>query len=206
VELTNYGRFDLVRFLFPGSIFRKSVVDEIVRQIRGIRSLTGDARCSVVAHSFGTFIIASILRDHTDIEFQRIIFCGSVVRHWFRFEDYRSRFETPVVNEVGTKDVWPVLAATVTTGYGSAGTYGFRRPRVRDRWHNGKTHSAFLEPKFCLDFWVPFLRDGTIVEGDGEPESPPWWLQVVAVLQPRYLVALAVLAAVWWWVRPFRPL
>ena len=91
-----------------------------------------------------------------------------------------------LINEVGTKDVWPVLAETVTTGYGSAGTYGFRRKGVRDRWHNGKTHSAFLTPEFCDKYWAPFLRDGTIIEDDARAEPPPWWLQIVRVIQPRF--------------------
>jgi hypothetical protein len=205
VALTNYGRFDLFRFLCPGQFFRRRVVEEIARQLRHATRDAG-GKCSVVAHSFGTFIIACILRDHTDIEFSRIIFCGSVVRHWFRFEDYRGRFEAPVINEVGTKDVLPVLAATTTTGYGSAGTFGFRRPGgVRDRWHNGVDHSAFLKPKFCRDFWVPYLRDGTIVEGDVEPQSPPWWIQIVAVAQPRWLVVMAGAAGLWWRFSPLLP-
>jgi hypothetical protein len=88
------------------------------------------------------------------------------------FEDYCARFEDPVMNEVGTGDVWPVLAATVTTGYGPAGTYGFRCPYVVVRWHNGETHSAFLDPKFCRNFWVPYLRDGTIVAAATAEDVP----------------------------------
>ena len=44
-----------------------------------------DADCSIIAHSFGTFVVARILRDNTDLELDRIIFCGSVVSHKFRF-------------------------------------------------------------------------------------------------------------------------
>jgi hypothetical protein len=91
-----------------------------------------------------------------------------------------------------------VLAATVTTGYGSAGTYGFRRPGVRDRWHNGNDHSAFLNRDFCARFWVPFLRDGEIVEDDEEAESPPWWLRIVTTVQPRYVIAIIAVLFVGW--------
>ena len=95
VELTNYGRLDLLRFLCPGRFFRRQVVDDVHGQIRHTIRLAGGAKCSVIAHSFGTFILASILRDHTDLEFRRIIFCGSVVRHRFRFEEYSAGSTSP---------------------------------------------------------------------------------------------------------------
>jgi internalin A len=200
VQPTNYGRFDLVRFLCPWQFFRRKVVEEITKQIRQTIRLAEGAKCSIIAHSFGTFIVASILQRHTDLQFRRIIFCGSVVRYKFRFEEFSSRFEQPLVNEVGTRDVWPVLAETVTSGYGSAGTFGFRRPSVRDRWHNGKTHSAFLKRDFCVRYWVPYLRDGRIVEDDEEAEHPPWWLRIVTTVQPRYLVAMIAVVLVGWFV------
>lgn len=118
-----------------------------------------DADCSIIAHSFGTFVVARILRDNTDLELNRIIFCGSVVSHKFRFEDYRHRFNPDLINEVGTRDYWPVIAKVVTFGYGWAGTYGFRRPAVRDRWHNGKAHSDFLKSRI-----LPNILDTLLVE------------------------------------------
>jgi len=181
VEPTNYGRFNLLRFLCPGTFFRWPIVKDITQQVRDIAARS-PAPCSIIAHSFGTFLVAGILQTAPELTFCRIIFCGSVVRHRFRVSDYDHRFEGELINEVGTKDIWPVLAETSTTGYGSAGTYGFRRSGVRDRWHNGKTHSAFLTPDFCEIYWVPYLRDGAIIEDAPEAQPPPlggysclWW-------------------------------
>ncbi len=200
VQPTNYGNFDLLRFLCPGQFFRRRVADDITRQIRQTIRMAEGAKCSIIAHSFGTFIVASMLRHHADLEFRRIILCGSIVRYKFPFEEYSSRFEQPLINEVGTRDIWPVLAETVTTGYGSAGTYGFRRPAVRDRWHNGKTHSAFLKREFCVRYWVPYLRDGVVVEDDEEVESPPWWLQIVTAVQPRYVIGIIAVGSLGWFL------
>ncbi len=200
VQPTNYGYFDVVRFLFPWQLFAGAIVEEITRQIRHTLSMNKGADCSIIAHSFGTFVVARILRDHTDLEFNSIIFCGSVVPHKFRFEDYRGRFKAPLVNEVGTRDFWPVIAEVVTFGYGSAGTYGFRRPAVHDRWHNGKAHGDFLNQKFCMKYWVPFLRNGEIVEDSDVAERPPWWLWAVSTFQIRYLVLIAVGVFVWRWL------
>ncbi|MBV8095653.1 MAG: hypothetical protein JO110_20965 [Acetobacteraceae bacterium] len=140
------------------------------------------------------------MRNHTDLKFRKIIFCGSVVQYKFPFEEYNHRFEGDLINEIGARDIWPVLAEVLTTGYGSAGTYGFRRPGVRDRWHNGTTHSAFLKRDFCLKYWVPYLRDGQIVEDDEEVEPPPWWLGIVATLQPRYLIAVSAAVLIVWFL------
>jgi hypothetical protein len=140
------------------------------------------------------------LRDHTDLEFKRIIFCGSVVPHKFRFENYDARFQVPLINEVGTRDFWPVIAEVVTFGYGSAGAYGFRRPAVRDRWHNGKAHSDFLNQEFCGKYWVPFLRNGEIVEDSEKAERAPWWLWIVSIFQIRILLLTAAAVLVWRWL------
>ena len=131
VQPTNYEYFDVLRFLFPGQFFRRGIVDDVERQIRHTLAENNVTTCSLIAHSFGTYVVSRILRERTDLEFDRIIFCGSVVPQSFRFEDYRKRFSTPLVNEVGTRDVWPAIAEAATFGYGSAGAYGFRAQRCR---------------------------------------------------------------------------
>ncbi len=106
----------------------------------------------------------------------------------------------PIINEVGTRDFWPVIAEAVTFGYGSAGTYGFRRLAVRDRWHNGKAHGDFLSQEFCRKYWVPYLSSGTIVENDEGTERPPWWLWTVSTFQIKYVLLVTVGAFLWRWL------
>lgn len=57
VELTNYGYFDLFRFLLPIPQFRRAAIDRVWTLIRDIRTLYPAARVSFLAHSFGTFIV-----------------------------------------------------------------------------------------------------------------------------------------------------
>jgi pimeloyl-ACP methyl ester carboxylesterase len=52
-------------------------------------------RVSVIAHSFGTYVISCLLRDEFDIRFHRVIFCGSVVPYDFPFENFVSKFQPP---------------------------------------------------------------------------------------------------------------
>ena len=177
VERTNYGRLNLIEFLTPIGYFRRRAVGSVWKQIRMVRQKYGVASISVIAHSFGTYVISRMMREEFDIKFNRVIFCGSVVKYDFPFEQVNSRFCDPILNDVGTRDVWPAMAESVTLGYGSAGTYGFHRPLVLDRWHNGAGHNFFLkDDRFCEKFWIPFLRDGTVELGAVTPEEPRWWI------------------------------
>jgi pimeloyl-ACP methyl ester carboxylesterase len=193
VELTNYGRFDLIRFLLPVPWFRRRAMARVWTDVQVAEQKHGKPSCvSFIAHSFGTYIVAKLLKAHFQFRAHRIIFCGSLVRYRFPFEQYLNRFNE-LLNEVGTRDYWPVLAESVTWGYGSTGTYGFRRPPLIDRWHNCVTHSAFLNAAFCKTFWVPFLQSGDLTLGSQNVESVPWWIAIWSVVRIKYLLLTVLL-------------
>jgi hypothetical protein len=183
-----YGHSSVLRLLLPFRYFHKKAISSVLHQVRMIRRNNVGADLSVIAHGFGTYLVAQLLRENFDIEFHRVIFCGSFARYDFPFAQLQARFTQPIVNEVGSRDIWPAIVDSVTFGYGSAGTYGFRRPMVVDRWHNGASHSFFFDSKFAKEFWVPFLKDGTIVSSAELPERPRVWLQLLSVLKLRYLL------------------
>jgi hypothetical protein len=202
VEATNFGRFDLLRFLLPISYFRRAAVREVWRQVRDIKRHNPQRKLSFVAHSFGTYVLAHILQEEFDFAAFRIIFCGSVLKYGFPFEQISERFRRPILNEVGAKDVWPAMAQSVTWGYGSAGTYGFNKSGVRDRWHSNAGHGYFLKPAFCERYWIPYFKDGTIVEGADEPEDPPVWVRILYIFRLKYLLLAALVALTWYYNRP----
>lgn len=199
VGLTNYGRFDLFRFLFPFPFLKAWAAADVERDIRAAMMHHEVTEFSVIAHSFGTFVIGWILRRRFDIKFKHIIFCGSVVKFRFPFEQLHGRFKS-VLNEVGTRDIWPVMAVSATWGYGSAGAFGFNRSPVHDRYHRGVSHSAFLNAAFCRSWWIPVLRGEDPPRRADLPESPPLWLQIISVIHVKYIVValLALWAALVW--------
>ncbi|MGO7661627.1 esterase/lipase family protein [Rhizobium ruizarguesonis] len=198
VELTNFDRMNLLEFLFPIDFFRRNAQEIVWTQIQEAIQLHPGAKVSIIAHSFGTYVVANILKKQFTLSLNRVIFCGSVVRYNFPFEQINKRFNSPILNEVGTADPWPALAESVTTGYGSAGTYGFRRPGVIDRFHNDKRHGDFLSEAFCETFWVPFLRNGEIVPGSKRAKHPPVWVQLISIFKAKYLIAAFLLLVVLW--------
>lgn len=92
VEAINYGRFNLLEFLSPFAFFRKRAIEKVWRQIRIVRQNNPQADISVIAHSFGTYVVAQLMKENFDIKFHRILFCGSVVPYDFPFEQIQDRF------------------------------------------------------------------------------------------------------------------
>ena len=193
VSVTNYGRLDAFRFWLPIPWVRRSAVRHVWTDIRRTMQLHGEARVSFIAHSYGTYVVAEILRSEFDFTAHRVIFCGSIVSRRFPFEQVSERFLTPVVNESSKKDIWPILAKSVTWGYDSSGTHGFMRPDVEDRQHKDYRHSDFLTEQFCQKYWVPFLADGTVVRASHEEVRVPLLARVCSYVPIKYVVLLVVL-------------
>lgn len=202
VESAGFGFFDMFRFLLPGPT-RKAVIETVKWKLLHAIDRHKERPLVIVAHSFGTFCITEILKDSPQIRPARLLFCGSIVAQNFRWDSLSQMSPDRgmrVVNECGARDVWPPLAHSVTFGYGSSGTGGFQVPGVEDRCHD-LGHSGYFTKEFVRQFWVPFIKDGTITHSSFEEEMPetPWWISVIGLrpLLPWLLwVVLTALALV----------
>ncbi|QNB10309.1 alpha/beta hydrolase [Paraburkholderia tropica] len=156
-----YGFFDALRFLSP-FFTRQQPIDRVTREIRTIKAKHGDVDVSVVAHSFGTYVMSKIFDDATDLRFHRVVLCGSIVPTKYRWDKVSDRIHGTVINDVGTRDYWPVIASKASWGYGASGTFGFKTATVKDRFHDCG-HSEFFSDDLMSRFWVPLLQDGQLV-------------------------------------------
>jgi pimeloyl-ACP methyl ester carboxylesterase len=166
-----YGYIDVIRFCLPG--FRKGPIEKTKKQIRLARDQSRNGSISVIAHSFGTYIISEILKAESDIKVRRLITCGSIVCPEFDWDMLPGNLKEKVVNDVGCKDVLPVLAKAATVGYGPSGFYGFGAARVKDRFHD-LSHSGFFSDEFMSEFWLPILKENKVVSSKhkrAEPET-----------------------------------
>ena len=195
VSLTGYGKFGIMPFLSYFSGQREKAILRVVRDIRlahqayVLENQHEPDRISVISHSFGTYVISRILTDYPEFKFYRLIFCGSVVKDDFPFDEHDvvQRFlPPPLLNEAGTKDYWPALAESAGWDYGSVGSTGFIGPVVETRWHQGFAHSDFLKQEFCDKFWVPFLLGQAPIPADHGQEMP-LWIRALAGLPLRWL-------------------
>lgn len=165
-----YGFFDIIKFWFPFWI-RQSPINRVLRELRTLRTKYRDADISVVAHSFGSYIMANILSEETDIQLHRLQLCGSIISDSYRWDKVSSRISGNVINDAGTRDYWPVMASLTSWGYGASGTFGFKTINVKDRFHDCG-HSDFLSDEHMRKYWVPLLIDGQVVTSDWTRSRP----------------------------------
>jgi len=167
--------------------------------LRVTRKKYPHARISVIAHSYGSYIIGRLLKEQVDLELDRLILCGSVLPASYPWEEVVHKFidgsngNIPnVINEYGEKDAWPVLAKAASWGYGDSGTWGFGHVFVQDRNHNIE-HNEYLTRDFVTTYWKPFIENGEYKPIKSKVDPSSWLLSVIGLLPLRWIIVLIVL-------------
>jgi pimeloyl-ACP methyl ester carboxylesterase len=196
VEPIKYEYFDAFRFWFP-FFTRKLPLKQVLWKVRHAIGRHEGREVVIIAHSFGTYAILNILVDQPDIRCTRLLLCGSVVDRAFRWDKLANLPE--VLNDCGSRDIWPVLAQSLSWGYGASGTFGFGTPGVRDRAHDCR-HGDYFNKEFVERYWLPWLHHGIYVPSEFESTQPasPWWRSVLTILPLRWMAVAVVLAAIYW--------
>lgn len=203
--VVGYGNFSPVKFWSP-FFYRPGRIKKVLTDFRGIRERNPDADISIVAHSFGTYIVSKILDMASDLRFHRILLCGAIVDTDYDWSAVSDQFTEPVVNDIGRRDIWPSVAKNCTWGFGNSGAIGFQNSLVRDR-HFTYGHSGFLNVAHMRKYWLPYLLDGRVVTSKFSLKRKPMKLQeqLFRAFPYRYvIVGLGGLAlwAVGNWVAP----
>jgi len=198
---------DVFKFLSPITIFRRQFVNDVEKSITNLvfDENYRDHQVTIIAHSFGTYIVTNILHENTDIEIDKLILCGGIVPNNFRWDRIRkinfrslpknSRHQENIINEYSPRDIWPLLAKTCAIGYGNGGSKGCGDPCVYDRSHF-IPHSGYLVKSFAEKFWKPFIFQNKIVsdpEGDLEGRKLPGYFILTRI--PINLMAVVLFAA-----------
>ncbi len=165
-----YGYFDAFRFWFP-FIFRRFPINRVKQQVRNIQTNHPKDKIIVVAHSYGTYVISKIIDDNPDIKIHRLLLCGSIIKNSFRWDKLARLPQGGIINDCGTKDIWPVLAKSLSWGYGSSGRFGFQTSEVESRYHN-LGHSDFFDVEFMKQFWIPFIINGESIKSVWNKQIP----------------------------------
>ena len=198
VNQIGYGYFGTFELIAPMP-FRGFAVQEVHRKIRlALGQFHGnfdDDELVVVAHSFGTYILARLLSKYPDFRPHRVILCGSIIKRRFQWD--RLPNLPDVLNEAGRRDIWPVMAQSLSLGYGSSGTFGFQwgNKKIIDRIHDLK-HSDYFQPGFAERYWVPWLKEDKVVPSDLTPEPQsrtPLWLNLLDYIELKWVFVVAVL-------------
>lgn len=168
VHQGGYGFFELQHFLLSESK-REGAYEQVLRALRNAQGPM--CAVSVIAHSFGTYLVTRALSEHADIRPFRLVLCGGIVSRQFRWDLIQTRLPRGrVLNECGNDDIWPIVARRRSaTLFGDTGRFGFHCEPVRDRFHN-VGHSGFFDEAFIKKFWEPFFARGDLEVDSGVPK------------------------------------
>jgi pimeloyl-ACP methyl ester carboxylesterase len=159
-------------------------------------------RPSIIAHSFGTYIVARALEQFPEIKFHRIILCGSIVRRDYPWSKILDRGQAEcVLNDYGAKDWVVAVAPCFANDVGPSGKVGFEDHaggRLHQRGHEEFSHSDYFYSLNYQQLWIPFLRgmDPAPLPPLGK-SSPNWKFRVTVFVSAVVLLLLAG----WWFVK-----
>lgn len=187
VKSIKYGFFDGVSFLIHR--YAKKL-DHLSEELRLLKRDYPNHELVIVAHSFGTFLTLKFLQKNLDYTVDRILFCGAIICEDYKFFSLANfPKEGSVLNDVGLRDIYPVLAKSFSLGYGASGTFGFNRHQVENRYFDCG-HSEFFTDKLFDDYWLPFILRGEIVESESTYRRPvtSYYLNFLALFKGLGLV------------------
>lgn len=186
--------YDCVTAAQLASPFRRTPIDKVAREMREARRREPRARMIVIAHSFGSYIVSRVLRDASDLEFEKIVLCGSIIPRNYKWDLFaRNMAPNSILNHVGTEDFYPVLATFASVGYGASGRIGFKTGLVVDRFFK-LGHSGFFTPDHIRTHWRPFITEGRIEHSDWDVDKPATGFGILTLSHPWIGRPLAVLA------------
>ncbi|MEJ1966428.1 MAG: alpha/beta fold hydrolase [Gammaproteobacteria bacterium] len=118
----DYGNFGAGALVAPWA--RRRQVEWLHNELDKIAESTRSERVSVIAHSFGTYMVGEVLRKYPQHRFDKLILTGSILPTDYpwaeKLDDWQVSF---VHNEHGSLDPWPNRARMLP----SAGASGVHR-------------------------------------------------------------------------------
>jgi hypothetical protein len=200
----NFGYFNIILFLLTfaraakvrwfRSVYRQEVQDKDVKLEKG--------QCpSIVAHSFGTYILGNALLKYDWLRFDKVILCGSILPRDFPWDELLERGQVQAVrNEYGTEDTPTRVVRWFVAGTGPSGREGFTPSHARFEQERFEyTHSEYFDKGHMEAKWLPFLDSELpilpVVKTPVErpKASRPWGLYFIYAL----VVTAVAVVAIW---------
>ena len=159
-------------------------VRELDAKITSLRSAYAEqvgSRPDVIAHSFGTWLLAHALSANPDLAVGRVVLIGSIVRPDFDWQSLVERGQVEaVLNHYSPRDLTVPLAQLFIWDSGPSGAHGANQAiGILNHRSDGFRHSSYFADDHIWqaydEVWRPFLTRGL---GDlavvATPGPPPW--------------------------------
>lgn len=155
----HYGRFWPQRVASAHD--RLTALERFYRHYMHVRRQRGVVP-SMIAHSFGTYLVSQAFERYPLFELDRLVLCGSIVQRDYNWSDRPVR---QVRHDIALRD-WVAkgfrVFRRVIPGTGSSGIDGFSvcNHRLFEFRFPDYGHSTVINRReHCRDIWLPFLRD-----------------------------------------------
>ncbi len=196
----DYDFFRAIQLVIP--FLRKRKIKWFLEQYQVAVKGRGDQRPSVIAHSFGTYLVAQTMEKYDEVKFDRIVFCGSIVRISFPWSTiFERRQAVRVLNDYGAKDFWAKAAEFMVSDAGPSGAKGFHDKgggSVVERFRPLFRHSDYFYLANYQQNWVPFLNGIDPAKNINPPAPPANWKFRSMLL----LLLLALVGLTWFFLIP----
>lgn len=175
----DYGRFSIYSYLIP--FVRNRKVEWFRERYNEVTARYPGVTPSIIAHSFGTYILCKAIQKYSSLKFDKIILCGSVAPRDFDWRTVYSRNQvTAVKNDGGSNDLPAKLSRFFARGTGDAGFSGFDQKEdfIDDTIFNEFDHGSVFAYDHYLNEWIPFIdqikpfSNGKVPSEFEEPISP----------------------------------
>ena len=190
-----YGYFSGLKLIRTNH--RKKQLEWFRDQYTLIRKEYPDTVPSIIAHSFGTYIIAKALEAFDGIKFDQVILCGSIIPQDF---DWQALFGSGqvkrILNEGAKKDIVVQAAPYFIRDAGASGVYGFDQAdntHLCQRFIDKFGHSDYLHVLNFTENWFPFLK------GSNPPKDRPslnkrfnWRFWLVRITLLLFLIGFVI--------------
>lgn len=158
-----YGYVDVD--VFMNRYQRNEIVDRFRDHVFELSHSFDLKNISIIAHSFGTYIITRYLLGFDDppVQFDTVILCGAIIDPYLDIERFRKRAGI-ICNEVAPNDEWASWAKVANFGvdefFGDAATAGFktRSERLIQRSAQIFTHNNVIRRDVVVQRWMPILE------------------------------------------------
>lgn len=158
----DYGRFGLLRLSL--NYFRARKIEwfhrfysDLIQEV-GIDTDDPRQRPSVIAHSFGSYIVANCMMKYSEVQINKFIVCGSIIERDFNWSLLFARDQVnEVLNDCGLKDIWVQLAPLLVHDAGPSGRDGFTYfgSLLEERPNEHLAHSEYFTSRQMEKRWLP---------------------------------------------------
>lgn len=157
-----YGYFSSLKLIWPSR--RRKQIEWFREQYTHIINEYPGITPSIIAHSFGTYMVARALEIFDGIRFDHVILCGSIIPQDFSWQELFDDGQVRrVLNECARKDIVVKAAPFFIQDAGASGAYGFTLQddnRLCQRTIRKFGHSDYLYVLNFKEVWIPFLKGG----------------------------------------------